>query len=70
MLFQQLGHSRFELAAVITLEYVGIDERANLVNVGSHVSYVFCLFHFHRPGDFLSGSNVDSGENLLVLIPV
>ena len=60
-----------ELTTIITLEYLGIGEKANIVkNVGNHLGYVFCLFCSHRSGDFISGSNVDCGETVLVFIPI
>ena len=45
-----------------------ISERIYLVNVGDHVCYVFCLFHSQRSGDFVSGSNINSEENVFMLI--
>ena len=47
-----------------------IGERTNLVNVGNHFSYVFHLLHSQRSGNFVSGSDIDSRENVLVLIPI
>ena len=69
MLLKQLAHPCFQLTAIISLEYFGIDERTDLVNVGNHFGYVFALFRSHRSGDFVSGSNVNSRKNVLVLIP-
>ena len=70
MLLQQLGYPSFELTTIITLEYLGIVESTNLVNVSDHISYVFYLFCFKRSGDFVSGSDTDSRENVLLLIPI
>ena len=70
MLLQQLGCSRFELAAIIVLEYLGIGERTDLVNVDDHVGNIFCLFHSHGSGNFVSGSDIDSGENVLIFTPI
>ena len=40
------------------------------MNVGNHVGYVFHLFCSHWSGDFVSGSNADSRENVLVPISI
>ena len=40
------------------------------MNVGNHVGYFFHLFHSQWSSNFVSGSNIDSGENVLVLIPI
>ena len=45
MLLQHPGYQCFELTAIIALEFLGIYERASLVNVGNHVGYVSHLFH-------------------------
>ena len=42
----------------------------NLVNVDNHVGYVFSLFCSQRSGDFVSGSEVNSGENVPILTPI
>ena len=70
MLLQHLGHPYFELTTIIALGYLGIGEKTNFVNVSNHVSYIFHLFPSHRSGDFVSGRDIDSGENVLVLILV
>ena len=70
MLFQDLRYLCFELTTIISLEYFGIGERTNLVNVSNHFGYIFCLFHSQRSNDFVSGSDIDSRVNVLVLIPV
>ena len=69
MFFQEFGHLSFELAAVVTLKYLGISEKTNLVNVSNHGGYVCSLFCFQRSGDFVSGYSIDSGKDILVLIP-
>ena len=70
MLLQHLRHLYFELTTIIALEYLRIGKRTNIVNVGNHFSYVFLLFCSQRSSDFVSGSNVDSGGNVFVLIPI
>ena len=70
MQLQQLGHPCFELTSIIALKYFGIEERTQLVNVSNHVGYVFCLFRSHGSDDFVSGTDVNSGEDILVLIPL
>ena len=67
MLFQHFKHLCIELTAIIALEYLRIGERANPVNVCNHVSNVFRLL---ISGNFVSGSGIDFGENVLVLIPI
>ena len=47
----------------------GTGEKANLVNIFNHVSHIFSQFRSYRSGDFISGSNINSRENLLVFIP-
>ena len=70
MQLQLLGHPCFELDSVIALEYLETGEKTHLINVGYHISYVFHLFCSQGSGDFVSGSNINSGEDVLVLIPV
>ena len=70
MLLQQLSDSRLELTTIVTLEYLGIGERTNLVNVSDHVGYVFLIFHSQRFSNFVSGSDINTRENVLVLIPI
>ena len=70
MLLQNLGHLCTELTAIIVLEYLRIDERVNLVNVSNHIGYVFCLICSQRPSNFVSGSDIDSRENAVVILPI
>ena len=44
MLLLQFSHLFFELAAIVTLECLGISKRSNLVNVSDHGGYVCSLF--------------------------
>ena len=57
-----------DLTAIVALKYLGISERTKLVNVGNHGGYVCSLFCSHGSGYFVSGSNINSGEDILVLI--
>ena len=43
---------------------------ANFVNVSNHFSYVFHLFHSHGSGNFEFASDINSRDNVLVLIPI
>ena len=52
------------------MEHLWIGESANFVNVGNHISYICSLFRSHGSGDFVSGSDVNSGQNVLVLIHI
>ena len=60
MFIQHFGYLCFKLTTTIVLEHFRIGERANSVNFGNHVSYIFRLFHSHGSGDFVSGSNISS----------
>ena len=68
MLFREFSHLSFELAAIVALKYLGLSDsdRTNLVNVG----YVCSWFRFQRSSHFVSGSNIDSGKDILVLISI
>ena len=70
MLLQHLRHLWLELTAIITLEYLRLGERTKLVNVHNHFGYVFHLFHSQRSSNLVSGNDINSGENVLVLISV
>ena len=39
------SHLSFEYTAIVTLKYIGISERANLVNFSNYFSHIFSLFY-------------------------
>ena len=58
------------LPLYIVLKYLRIGERSNLIDIDNHICYVLHLFCSDGSGDFVSGSDVNSRENVLVLITV
>ena len=50
--------------------YLRIGERDNLVNVGNYIGSVCSQFRSHGSVDFVSGNDVNSQENVLILILV